>query len=544
MRTLRSADPAGADANSVSFVVEHPGRERELKFVVDSATFKAAQALPLLGEPAARPAWRRLKTTYFDTEAGDLRRNGVCLRVRRARGGFVMGLKWSPDSNRSLFERGEVEVKMGSAEPNLALLDEDMAANIARVIGDRTLTQVFVADIRRSARTVEIADSTIEIAFDQGFLVAGERREPVNEIELELKAGEPAALYRFGLAIVDALPVTLGVRSKADRGAQLLSPEPPAPVKAIAPAIGPETSLDDAIGVLMRNCLAQFTGNWPVAALGDAKEAVHQMRVSMRRLRAALGLFRSVFPCAELEGYRAEAKRIATALGEARDWDVFMDLARSGPFAHYEETPGSVALLAAAQSKADAGHAAALALLSEKSTTRFVLSMEAFVASRGWRNAVALDHLLWLSEPVTRFAARSLEQTDRKMRKRGRRFASLTPEARHALRISLKRVRYAADFFGRLFRPPSAVRRYARKLAALQDMLGQYNDAIIASRMVSRLDISANADLAHAAGVVVGWCGRSSLSDEDALRSAWRSLAKAERYWREDFDQPDLGASA
>jgi hypothetical protein len=62
-------------------------RERELKFPLDDVAFKAAPALPLFGRPAVGPAWRSLRTTYFDTELGDLRRNNITLRMRHVRGG-------------------------------------------------------------------------------------------------------------------------------------------------------------------------------------------------------------------------------------------------------------------------------------------------------------------------------------------------------------------------------------------------------------------------------------------------------------------------
>ena len=86
---------------------------------------------------------------------------------------------------------------------------------------------------------VTFRSAEIEVALDDGFLFAGDRREPTHEIELELKTGEPAALIEFGLALLDALPLKLGVLSKARRAALLLSGEPPAPVYATSPALSP-----------------------------------------------------------------------------------------------------------------------------------------------------------------------------------------------------------------------------------------------------------------------------------------------------------------
>jgi CHAD domain-containing protein len=285
----------------------------------------------------------------------------------------------------------------------------------------------------------------------------------------------------------------------------------------------------------MHNCLSQFLGNLPALASGDGVEAVHQMRVAMRRLRSALGLFNRDLPCAEFQDLRAESRRIAAVLGEARDWDVFVDTLRAGLLPRFADEPGLDKLLRAAQAKADAGRAAVLHLVGDKTTTRFALVVERIAAERGWRRSAADDRLRRLSEPVVAFAASSLDRLDRKVRRRGRHFRSLTSEKRHALRIALKDLRYATEFFGPLFHPAAAAERYADKAKTLQDLLGGLNDAAIAQRLIKELDGSASQDFAFAAGVAAGWCARASVGDALSLAKAWRSLVRAERYWRNEL---------
>ncbi len=133
--------------------------------------------------------------------------------------------------------------------------------------------------------------------------------------------------------------------------------------------------------------------------------------------------------------------------------------------------------------KADAGHAAVLHLANARAATPFALSLERLVSRRGWRSVIAEDRHLGLAEPVVLFAERSLDRLDHKLRKRGWHFRSLSSEARHALRIAMKHMRYATEFFGHLFHPTRAAKRYAEKAAALQDLLGELNDATIALRL-------------------------------------------------------------
>jgi triphosphatase len=509
------------------------GVERELKFVADRESFDAALALPLLGGPNERSS-PRLESVYFDTEDDDLARSGIWLRVRREDGACVLGLKRAADSDRGAFVRDEQEVTSSSPEPDLALFDAPTARGLDEIIGGKGLKAKFGSDVRRTKGTVEFGGAAFEVALDSGFLFAGERREPLREIELELKSGPSAALFAYGLEVVEALPVRLCVESKAERASRLLSPEPPAPVRAHSPSLTPETPLEEAIGALLRNCLSQFLGNHPALASGDGVEAVHQMRVAMRRLRSALGLFNRVSPCTEFDDLRAESKRIASALGEARDWDVFVETLRSGLLPRFPDEPGFQGLLRAAEARADAGRAAVLRISGDKATTRFALVLERLVAERGWRSAADDERLRRLAEPVVGFAGTSLDRLDRKLRKRGRHFRSLTPEARHALRIGLKHMRYATEFFRSLFHPASAAERYARKAAALQDLLGELNDAAIALRLIRELDSRASPDIAYAAGAAAGWCARASVGDERALAKAWHSLVEMERYWRSE----------
>ena len=123
------------EAHTQAMIATQESAERELKFAADPKTFKVALALPLLGGVAEAPERLRLKSVYFDTEDGDLMRHGVTLRVRRAEGAYIMGLKRVPKLNRGFFDRDELEVKSPSAEPDLSLFDEAIAREIKETIG-------------------------------------------------------------------------------------------------------------------------------------------------------------------------------------------------------------------------------------------------------------------------------------------------------------------------------------------------------------------------------------------------------------------------
>jgi len=167
-------------------------------------------------------------------------------------------------------------------------------------------------------------------------------------------------------------------------------------------------------------------------------EYLHQLRVGLRRLRSALRAFRDLLPKKEAERLARRTRRVMRKLGDARDWDVFVAWLES------EKPPR--APLHAARRQRDRAKASARIAISR-------MELEPLAAK---------SH----SKPVKAFAAASLGRLQRKARKQARRMDWDDAGDRHALRIRVKRLRYASEFFGR---------RHGG-LERLQDVLGELND--------------------------------------------------------------------
>jgi len=490
--------------------------------IADAATFKALAAHPLLGGPA--PLRRsRQDIVHYDTEAGDLNRHGLALALRRARARAVLSFA-APD--------GGFEVKAAGEAPEIALLPTAARAHLARAAGRKALRPWFSLHIRRAVRLLSVEGVMIEAAFEEGEIVAGPQTSELREITLTLRAGEPAGLYRLGLGLLDVAPLSLGVRDKVERGFALAQGGAAAAARAQAPGFGAEATLDAALAVLLRQGLTHFLRCWPALDGANAAEAVHQIRVALRRMRSLLAVLRKAFPAAEIDYLRAESKRIADAFGQARDWRVFSDMVAAGPALRLPGASGVAELIALAGARAEAGRAEGVVTLAAAATTKFALALHLYICARGWRNAAGEAELRALGEPAADFAAVALERLFRRVKRRARGFEALAPEARHEMRIALKQMRYGVDFFGPLFRPGSAVAAFADAAAELQDLLGVANDAAVASHLVASIDRAGKPDLAFAAGAVIGWCERGGLVDEAALRRSWKALRRARRFWR------------
>jgi hypothetical protein len=118
----------------------------------------------------------------------------------------------------------------------------------------------------------------------------------------------------------------------------------------VAPLAGAAT-VDDLIAGVIGSCIHQFVSNWPAFQRAERVDAVHQMRVSLRRLRAMVGLFNRTCPSPAFTDLRHEAKRIASAMGDARNWDVFAEMVRNGPMVAVPSVTGFGDLLAGVEER-------------------------------------------------------------------------------------------------------------------------------------------------------------------------------------------------
>lgn len=221
-------------------------------------------------------------TTYFDTLDTLLAQSGVSLRVRRINQNRVQTLKAACAVGVAA-DRAEWTINQD--EPDLTLIAQTL---VGKELPSRMdLAPVIVTDILQTIVVLQLDGGTvIEAAFDQGTIIAGETSEPVCELELELQSDQAAPLYRFALQLYTAIPLTIESKSKAARGYHLQSSTPPNGQKPDYLVLNRKTRTADAFRQIMMAELGHLLMNQLPALAGDV-EGVHQMRASIRRLRAA-----------------------------------------------------------------------------------------------------------------------------------------------------------------------------------------------------------------------------------------------------------------
>ncbi len=302
------------------------------------------------------------------------------------------------------------------------------------------------------------------------------------------------------------------------------------PVKSERLALSADDSFDHAIGRILGDCLDHFAANIPaLRQTGDA-EAVHQLRVALRRLRAFLGLLKRVVPAnPELANAATRARIIASALGEARDGHLLCEGLEQGPREFLRDEPGFFALLDAVELRRLRALEAARAMIVSPTTQQFVLELRGLISRRAWREG---SRGLEEKGSARAFAVKALNRLHKRAVKCREGVAALEPEQRHKARIALKKARYAADFFESLFCQKTA-RVYLRGLATIQDQLGEDNDRRTAARLLSEITAEdASQETLRAICFLRGWRAQAQQRGLIAMKESERRLRRLKPFWR------------
>lgn len=482
--------------------------------------------------PQATTSSRHLVSTYHDTSDFRLRRRGYTLRVREDAGEFVQTVKALADASQGVLARGEWSARIDGPVPDLRRLGDQGVRERIGLLVPGELAPIFTTDITRRVGRYRVnggaqGASFIEAALDEGEIRANGKAQAISEIELELLEGSPIALRQEAARLHRKSPLQYQPLTKADRGFALARGERPRSRKAKPPELTAEESVDEALECVLVSCVSHWLANHAAVLNGGDTEGVHQMRVALRRMRSALTIFKNVLPDDDLAWLQREAKALIKSLGGARDWDVFVDeLLR--PVMEARPEDGNLKILSeAVDEERRLANLRARAALRSPAYLTFILELGAWLESRGWRRK---ERQAELDRKLIDLADEVLHKRHRQAMKLGRNFERLPDEALHRLRISLKKLRYATEFFAGLYGEERTA-AYLEALRQLQDDLGHLNDLAVAENRLADLcgrnrgDNAGALQLAY--GTVVGWHSQVLARIRPRIIKDWRDFTHA-----------------
>ena len=490
--------------------------------------------------------WRQLElvrrqslhSIYFDTSDQLLRDCNISLRTRSDGHAIVQTVKMLNGASDSVSRR-EWETLVPDPIPDPSLVIDSSLPQKFRKLTSADLQPVFDVDVRRETRRLTSDSAKIDVSLDNGAVIAGQERQPVHEIELELVAGELKELFAEAQRISDAVHGQLHARTKADLGYALNS-DHRRWSRASKLSLTPNMTAGESFSLIILNSFSHLTANDDCARFNLHIEGVHQCRIALRRLRSAFKIYRPLLRRKRIKPIEDAVRWLGRILGSARDLDVLQTDLLDPAIEALGEAQQLAPLLASLAAKKAAAYEQVSEALASARYRHLLIDLcalgHANDLGKAGENAPSLD------QPLAKMASNALSSAHHKLVRKGQGFETLTASDRHEVRIALKRLRYALDFFSSIFDAESK-KKFVKRLTRLQDDLGRMNDVAVAQTMLAQLvGVASNGSeptaatapqqqLAFAAGGILGWHRRRAAEINIELVKDWNSFVRAKPFW-------------
>jgi inorganic triphosphatase YgiF len=487
--------------------------ETEIKLSLPPRAAARLAKHPLLA--GIRPLRQRLLNTYYDTPDLRLQRERIAVRYRKKGWQWLLTVKCAAPSAGGLARRNEWEVPGLPGEFDFSHVDDKKLRHRLESLRSE-LTPVFTTDFMRNAWIIEPqAGARIELALDRGWIESDGRRAPICEVELELLEGDVGALFTAASALQADLPLHPEVASKAERGYHLFSDTALTPAKALPAKIDDNLGASAAFAPVAHACLNQLQNNERGLHESDNPEFVHQARVAIRRLRSAIRVWKPLLPTAFVNDFDPRWRTLAAALGDTRNWDVFVTETLPPLIDAFPAHPEIDRLARHANRHRVISRKRARSTFKTADYSRLLLEFTAATLALPDSTEHALKD----------FARTCLNKRAKRVNQLATGAHTANAAARHRLRVTLKRLRYAMEFFAPLF-PGKRMQGYHLAATQLQDLLGQMNDLAVAMQFTNEVLP------ARKAKFIATWLDEKSKLMQRELKHSLGSFLKQEAPWK------------
>lgn len=297
--------------------------EIELKLFV-SQDYSNILQNKILESKVLQHSCRQLGNTYFDTETNWLRVHDIGLRIRRYDEVYVQTVKTAGRVVAGLHQRPEYNAEHTCNVPDLSLHPAEIWPD-GKAIEElnQELIPIFATDFVREQWLIAMPDgSQVEVAFDQGVVVAGDKDEPICEVELELKSGQTDALFTLARSLSESGGVRLGNLSKAARGYRLASGYKGDDVQHLSLV---KTASTDTIETCFVNSLEHALSHWhlheQIFVEKQSIDALREMNNAVIFIQQTLGVYEDIIPRRASTILRQELKWLAQELEWVEAYD-------------------------------------------------------------------------------------------------------------------------------------------------------------------------------------------------------------------------------
>ncbi len=502
--------------------------------------------------------------TYYDTGDWRFYRAGYALRVRKTGNEVESTMKSLTPSEGNVRRRREISESLEDDKPSTLGKAPGPVGEISRaLLGGHEISPMFRIQTRRrifalllrgdgegSNGALEDDSNDVrigEVLLDTSEIPLGEGEEPIRLRRVEVEASIGTAPTPDLRGFVDEMQFNLELSptsiSKYEAGLYATGLSPDGVAELGPTGLDPSMSVGEVAFAVLRRQLAEMQAHESGTRLGEDPEELHDMRVATRRIRAAMKVFEGALP-ERAKWFREELRWVAGSLGEVRDLDV--QIGRLEAWKKEADEEGSEFLgkiLDVMDKRRANARKNMLEVLDSGRYERLESSFaEMLRRGPGAERELAQDNGHGpAQEPITAAAPALLLGRYRKWGKAaGRLDETSSPEAFHDLRKKGKRLRYALEFVSEIYGKP--VRKLVKPLKALQDDLGNHQDAIVAAGLLREIGTTTGGTrISRGAAFTMGVYSERYAREATELRSGvprsrpFRALAKGKE-WK-DFEK-------
>ncbi|WP_166177920.1 CYTH and CHAD domain-containing protein [Rubrobacter tropicus] len=504
----------------------------------------------------------KITDAYYDAEDWRFYRAGYALRVRKVGSNAEATMKSLSPAEGNVRKRREITEPLGDDKPaTLGKAPGPVGERIRSLLGGQDTRLMFEVRTSRQKFALLLEDDTGEpengssanrvrigeVVLDSSEIPIGEGRESARICRVEVEAGAGTAPTPDLRGFVDEMQYALELKpasiSKFETGLYATGLSPRSETEAGPTEIEPTMTLGEVAFAVLRRQFAKMRSHEPGTRIGEDPEALHDMRVATRRMRAAMKVFEGALP-ERAKWFREELRWVAGSLGDVRDLDVQIGRLEAWKNEADEESSEFLGKI--------------LDVMKKRRTEARALMLEVLDSARYERLEASFGEMLRRGpgaerelaqgnghspegEPVTSAAPALISARYRKWSKAAGRLEESSPtESFHDLRKKGKRLRYALEFVSEVY--GKGTEDLIEPLKTLQDDLGDHQDAVVAAGTLRELGTTTNGPrVPRGAAFTMGVYSERYLREAARIRSEvlrskpFRALARG-KTWK-DFEK-------
>lgn len=387
--------------------------EIELKFFV-SPDFSDTLKQKIAEQKILQHSCKDLGNTYFDTPDHWLRKHDIGLRIRRSDDVFVQTVKTSGRVVAGLHQRPEYNAEHQGNDPDLSLHPSDIWPQ-ERSVQDlqQQIAPLFSTNFQREQWLLSMPDgSHIEVAYDQGLVVAGDQESPICEVELELKSGQTESLFTLARSLSDQGGMRLGNLSKAARGYRLASNHVADPVLDFTLVeTDPKQTVEECFVHALEHGLSHWHYHEQLYAEQADVEALKQIDYAIGFIRQQFHVFGGIIPRRASSLLRQEFKWLEEELSWLKQLQFLDELTEDkGHVLRKLDCQKQLVAALNDQKETLPLRESMISLFESARYTALLLDLSRWILSRGWQPFLDDKARAKMTQDIKPFAVKQLER--------------------------------------------------------------------------------------------------------------------------------------